>query len=135
MEQGFAHRRAPDPEFLHQVPFRRQFRPDVQIVPASFLQRAKRVALSAAAVAVPLSLAACSPSSGATSSLTQQLQDEQNQELYENMGGAPPMDVDAGEAPDASTNANDGGDAGAPDGGDAAPDASDAAADGPEKPI
>jgi len=32
------------------------------LVPATFLQRAKRVALTAAAVAVPLSLQACSPS-------------------------------------------------------------------------
>ncbi len=32
MEQGFAHRRAPHPEFLHQVPLRRQFRPGRQIM-------------------------------------------------------------------------------------------------------
>jgi hypothetical protein len=70
-------------------------RPDVQLVPASLLARAKRVALSAAAIAVPLSLAACSPSAAdATSSSSSQ--DLQNQELYENMGGAPsdPRDHD-----------------------------------------
>jgi hypothetical protein len=97
------------------------------LVPASFLQRAKRVALSAAAVAVPLSLAACSPS--ATDFGSSRSQDElKQQELYENMGGvsAPeqPPARDAG--PDAEP-ATDGGDAGVQEdgGADAGADAAD----------
>jgi len=107
-------------------------RPDVQLVPVSFLQRAKRVALSAAAVAVPLSLAACSPSADATSDGTL-LQQLRNEEHYEMMGGAPaeppPPEQDASPGP-----APDGGDAGA----DSATDGgSDAATDAPpaETPI
>jgi hypothetical protein len=88
------------------------------LVPASFLQRAKRIALSAAAVAVPLSLQACSPGSvfGA---------DEP--ELHESMGGVgidksyypePDAEPDAAKA-----DAGDGGDrSDAGDGGDAAPE-------------
>lgn len=100
------------------------------LVPASFLQRAKRVALSAAAVAVPLSLAACSPSANDFGSGRSQDELKQQEELYESMGGisAPehPVAEDAGA--DAAP-ATDGGDAGVQeDGGadgaaDAGPDA------------
>jgi hypothetical protein len=100
------------------------------VVPASFLQRAKRVALSAAAVAVPLSLAACSPSAGATSGIGGH-DDQQPSELYENMGGAPAMPDDHehdddGGADAATPDGGDAGDAGTGDGGDASDAAPDA---------
>lgn len=86
------------------------------LVPASLLQRAKRVALSAAAVAVPLSLAACSPSANGASAASQD--EERYHELHENMGTAPYR-------PDHKIDGVDGGVDGArPDGGesDASPD-------------
>jgi hypothetical protein len=110
------------------------------LVPASFLQRAKRVALSAAAIAVPLSLAACSPSAGATADD----HEKQEQELYEMMGAPerPLTDATPGETPDAGDAGpqDDGGDAGPQDdGGDAGPqdDGGDAATEAgePETPI
>lgn len=93
------------------------------LVPASFLQRAKRVALSAAALAVPLSLSACSPSMAASSD-----DGHDDSELYENMGGMPydpdQKEIDSDASPDArgdaaAGDANDGGDGGEGDGGDA----------------
>jgi hypothetical protein len=115
-----------------------------QLVPASLLQRAKRVAMSAAALAVPLSLAACSPDAA---NATGEDPDQHRQELYENMGAptAPPSyDAGPGEtdaAPDASDAgpAPDGGDAGPRDdgGGDAGPqdDGGEDAGPSPEAPI
>lgn len=58
------------------------------LMPASFLQRAKRVAFAAAAIAVPLSLQACSASSSHAQPLPS------DDELHQNMGGAPPADLD-----------------------------------------
>jgi hypothetical protein len=116
------------------------------LVPASFLQRAKRLALSAAAVAVPLSLAACSPSSGATAGAPashdeQELREDEvdENELTANMGTMPydpnREGIDGGDAgPDAEP---DGGDAidGGPQGDGGAPDAEPDASPGTETPI
>jgi len=72
---------------------------DANLVPASFLHRAKRTAAAAFAAAAPLALAACSPSTIA--GMPYETQDD---ELMETMGAmemAPRPETDAGPAPDA----------------------------------
>ena len=102
--------------FLHdrhgKVFFADQARP---LLPASLLSRAKRVALAAAAVAVPLALQGCSDPPGA----------EAPEDLEQTMGA---MAYDPGMAPDAGEELarDDAGDSGKPTG-DSAP-AGDAAA-------
>jgi hypothetical protein len=80
------------------------------LVPASFLQRAKRAALTAAMIAAPLSLQACSASSPSSSTYhADPKTNHDHEELMENMGGAPPMPDDRDTAVDA---AGEGGDSG-----------------------
>jgi len=99
------------------------------LVPASFLQRAKRAALVAAAVAIPLSLEGCSPKADGSSSASP----DDHPGLHDTMGAAPydkrwdeePGDAAADAAsPDATTDGgtdatteptNDAGDAGTTD--------------------
>jgi hypothetical protein len=87
------------------------------LVPASFLQRAKRVALAAAAVAVPLSLQACSPSLNA------------DDDHYEMMGGMPASN-DPPVTPQDRGDAEADADSATPDA-TAKPDAADAGPDAP----
>lgn len=103
------------------------FGPDLvqsTLVPASLLDRAKR---AAAAVALPLGLAACSPTAVLRADDGDHPSDQHPSGLIENMGGAPayPVEPDAGSdaatdggaAPDAEAPAEDGGAAPADDGG------------------